>query len=307
MTYPGGKNGAGVYQAIINQMPPHRLYIEPFVGAGAILLHKRPAETTYIMDLDGDVLTATTDEARRRGIKLGMFSQSCGLACLEKAGWENSETLIYCDPPYVMRTRSGGRVYKHEMTDAEHARLLAAVKRLNCNVMLTGYDDLLYRAELGDWRRVEFISPTRGGPRENVLWCNFPEPASLHDYRYLGDGYRERERIRKKVGRWQSNFAALPVLERRAILSALQHIETRDPAPPDLAGVDHAPPEPERTDSGTAREGEGSSRAFSPSSSTNGTAGGGELSERARHKAGFPQKPHIDRSGGAPWPPRIVP
>jgi hypothetical protein len=34
MTYPGGKGGAGVYQMIINQIPPHRVYIEPFLGGG---------------------------------------------------------------------------------------------------------------------------------------------------------------------------------------------------------------------------------------------------------------------------------
>lgn len=69
MTFPGGKAGAGVYQAIINQMPPHKTYYEPFAGGGAILLHKRPAFDTIICDLDGDSLTAISDEARRRNIK----------------------------------------------------------------------------------------------------------------------------------------------------------------------------------------------------------------------------------------------
>lgn len=35
-TYFGGKAGSGTYQTIINQIPPHRVYIEPFVGGGAI-------------------------------------------------------------------------------------------------------------------------------------------------------------------------------------------------------------------------------------------------------------------------------
>jgi hypothetical protein len=35
VSYPGGKNGLGVYQAIINRMPPHQVYIEPFLGLGA--------------------------------------------------------------------------------------------------------------------------------------------------------------------------------------------------------------------------------------------------------------------------------
>ncbi|MGJ8626091.1 MAG: hypothetical protein ACSHXB_03935 [Sulfitobacter sp.] len=41
MTYPGGKNGGGAYQRIINHMPPHRFYIEPFLGSGAVLRNKR--------------------------------------------------------------------------------------------------------------------------------------------------------------------------------------------------------------------------------------------------------------------------
>ena len=34
MSYPGGKNGAGVYQKIINLMPPHDRYFEPLGGRG---------------------------------------------------------------------------------------------------------------------------------------------------------------------------------------------------------------------------------------------------------------------------------
>lgn len=46
-TYPGGKNGEGVYQRLINQIPPHRVYIEPFLGSGAVLRHKKLAEISY--------------------------------------------------------------------------------------------------------------------------------------------------------------------------------------------------------------------------------------------------------------------
>ena len=44
MSYPGGKAGSGVYQTIINQMPPHKTYIEAFVCAGGVLRNKRRAE-----------------------------------------------------------------------------------------------------------------------------------------------------------------------------------------------------------------------------------------------------------------------
>ena len=29
------------------------------------------------------------------------------------------------------------------------------------------------------------------------LWCNYPAPMALHDYRYLGKDFRERERIKR--------------------------------------------------------------------------------------------------------------
>ena len=52
MSYPGGKNGSGVHQRIINLIPPHRVYIEGCVGSGAILRTKRPASASYAIDLD---------------------------------------------------------------------------------------------------------------------------------------------------------------------------------------------------------------------------------------------------------------
>lgn len=292
MTFPGGKAGAGVYQAIINQMPPHNLYIEPFVGGGAVLLHKRPARESYIFDLDDESLTAISDEARRRRIPVTLAQQSCGVAYLERCGWNDSQTLVYCDPPYVMRTRTKQRIYAHEMTDADHMRLLAAVKRLDCLVLLSGYDNLLYRAELADWRLVTFTGQTRGGPREECLWCNFPEPQALHDYRYVGENFRERERIAKKVARAQRNFAALPVLERRAILSALLRIDRPQAPPPD-------PAMPESSTAGDDGGSSGSSGGFSPISSGCSTTTGDELSEKHPDKAGFPQSGPIDASGDA--------
>ena len=311
MTYPGGKAGAGVYQAIINQMPPHRRYVEPFVGGGAILLAKRPAEETHIADLDGEVLTAIYDVARRRGLNV-QAHETCGIALMQNLQGRRDD-LVYCDPPYVFSTRTKKRIYSHEMTDADHSRLLDAVTRLDCMVMLSGYDSLIYRAALHDWRLVTYTGQTRGGPREECLWCNFPEPVALHDYRYLGDGYRERERIRRKVGRWQSNFAGLPDLERRAVLSALLSIETAviDHASPDPAGEDSAllilsnkkhDVECPAADSGTAGHDGGSSGGLSPSPSTNGAAGDDELGERPRHEGGFPQSGPIAASGDAGHP-----
>lgn len=52
MNYDGGKNGSGVFQRLICMMPPHRVFIEPFLGSGAITRRKRPAEFTLGYELN---------------------------------------------------------------------------------------------------------------------------------------------------------------------------------------------------------------------------------------------------------------
>lgn len=61
MGYPGGKSGPGVYHRLINLMPPHQTYIEPFLGGGAIMRLKRPARYNIGIDLDSRVIEAWAD------------------------------------------------------------------------------------------------------------------------------------------------------------------------------------------------------------------------------------------------------
>lgn len=56
------------------------------------------------------------------------------------------------------------------------------------------------------------------------IWMNYPKPAQLHDYRYLGDNFREREKIKLKLKRWTARFKSMPALERQALLSVLQAV-----------------------------------------------------------------------------------
>jgi site-specific DNA-adenine methylase len=50
--YLGSKSVSGAYQAIIASMPPHDVYIEAFLGSGAIMRRKPVAISSIGIDLD---------------------------------------------------------------------------------------------------------------------------------------------------------------------------------------------------------------------------------------------------------------
>ncbi len=107
------------------------------------------------------------------------------------------------------------------MGEAEHAELLDILTTIPAMVMISGYASPLYDTRLEGWRRVEYAAMTRGGVKQEVAWMNYPEPRELHDYRWLGADYHERCRIGRKIGRWTRRLAAMPTLERAAVLAAL--------------------------------------------------------------------------------------
>jgi DNA adenine methylase len=224
MNYPGGKNGGGAFHTLINLMPPHTTYIEPFLGSGAVMRHKRAAVVNIGLDLDPDAIRlATAGGIVKSGDGSSLeIHRGDGIEFLEN--WTAAPSdLVYCDPPYIMGTRRGGALYRYEMTDADHRRLLTIINRLRCMVMISGYYSELYARRLAKWNSIQYQAMTRGGRLATEwVWFNFPAPVALHDYRFLGQGFRERERITRKKKRWAKRLAAMPMLERRAMLAAIQ-------------------------------------------------------------------------------------
>lgn len=224
--YPGGKGGSGVMQTIINQMPPHKLYVEPFLGISPIMQYKRPANVSVGIDINPVVIKRWDRFEMRNLVKkcgdafewLNRYTNDLAII--------NPETLIYLDPPYLMETRKSKRaIYNHEMTDEDHQRLLDIILELGCMVMISGYFSQMYTSELREWRSITYQSQTRGGsPATEWLWMNYPQPTELHDYSFLGGDFRERERISRKRKRWINRLLKLPQLERAAILSAFDDI-----------------------------------------------------------------------------------
>jgi DNA adenine methylase len=98
------------------------------------------------------------------------------------ASHDSAETLHYLDPPYLHATRSrksrrrgegGVAAYRHEMTDQDHAELLAFLPSVRGMVVLSGYPHPMYDDALQGWERVQVDAHADGArDRTEVLWLN---------------------------------------------------------------------------------------------------------------------------------------
>jgi DNA adenine methylase len=215
MNYPGGKGG--VYQRLINLMPPHEVYIETHLGGGAVMRNKRPSRRNFGIEIDPEVIQMWSAD-NQVGCEL---IHSNAITFLKDYRFTGKE-LVYCDPPYLRETRKKYYpLYKYEYTYEQHAELLEVIKNLPCMVMISGYRSRLYTEFLKDWHTHFFRAATHNGMAVEYVWMNYSPPEELHDYRYLGNTFRERERIKRKSKRWAAKLKSMPVLERQALLSAI--------------------------------------------------------------------------------------
>jgi len=106
---------------------------------------------------------------------------------------DSVNTFFYLDPPYVPSTRRNGG-YKHEMTIEDHEDLLKLIVNIRGKVMLSGYDNELYKSYLDGrdgWHRIDYktacyaVGKTRNSglqgngmallkqPRTESVWINY--------------------------------------------------------------------------------------------------------------------------------------
>jgi len=208
MRYPGGKGKT--FQQVINLMPPHSVYIETHLGGGAVMRHKKPAARNIGIDADERVIS----QWKSVGLEAELVCTRAE-SFLESFSFTGNE-LVYVDPPYVPETRRRARVYTHDYTLEDHERLLKLLVGLPCKVLLSGYANPLYEEQLRDWSIHSFMAATHAGPRRETLWFNFERPRTLHDARYLGSSFRERQATKRRLERLQRKFAEMDPQERGA-------------------------------------------------------------------------------------------
>lgn len=95
-------------------------------------------------------------------------------------GQDGSQTLFYCDPPYLHETRSTTTEYgSYEMSPEQHRELLQVLLGCQGKVLLSGYRSGLYDEMLAGWVRHDFDLPNNaasGSSKRRMVecvWCNF--------------------------------------------------------------------------------------------------------------------------------------
>lgn len=215
--FPGGKGENGVFQRLINLMPPHEVYIETHLGGGAVMRNKRPARDNIGIEIDPKIIKLWA-ASNQINFELVHGDAVTFLKNYQFAGKE----LVYCDPPYLRETRKKYPLYKFEYSNKQHIELLETIKSLPCMVMISGYQSTLYTKMLKSWQTYSFQAACHHGVATEYVWMNYPSPVELHDYRYLGDTFRERERLKLIKRNWIRRLKSMPVLERKALLAAIK-------------------------------------------------------------------------------------
>lgn len=216
-TYKGSKGNSGLYQAIINLMPKHEIYIELFCGKGEIFKRKKRAEFNILVDKAEEVAEyweKIIDSEFRSGNSNTMFMKFDIVQEMfsgRKPFWTNwsginpNNTVVFIDPPYPFDTRLDKRkLYRNEMSDSDHIRLLTKIKRTAFPTIITTYPNKIYEERLtseNGWLWIDVKVRTRKRTVTERIYFNFPAPHILHDYRYAGKNYRERERIKSRISR----------------------------------------------------------------------------------------------------------
>lgn len=222
-SYFGSKNA--IYQRIINLIPRHRFYGEPFAGSAAIGRHLLPAEHRHFIERD----PKQCEWLKRRLLPSDVIECRDALPVLANGCLVEPDAFMFIDPPYPISDRRDPRArYRCEMTDEQHQQLLRILlSPLVCaHVMVCGFPWGMYDQALTGtrrWWRHDFKVVLRGGRMgRECVWVNYDaDTIRLHDYRYFGANKKVRQDLRRLVSRTVSKLRRLDPHRRQAVLDAI--------------------------------------------------------------------------------------
>lgn len=96
--------------------------------------------------------------------------------------YDHQDVLMYLDPPYVLNTRRG-KLYSHEMNDAEQQTLLQTITASKAHIVISGYESDLYNTALKGWNKDSTKSQTTSGKMAiETIWMNYDPPVKQYSF-----------------------------------------------------------------------------------------------------------------------------
>ena len=221
MRYLGQKTVVPLKANILSLFPSHSRYFELFAGTAEILRSKKPCEYSAVVEISDSLVRGDNNIYPPSAVVI----HDCAISFIDKLLPEPIDTLVYCDPPYIISERSSKQSkYKHELTDEQHRIFLDKIKKLYCRVVISHYecstyDDALLRY---GWSKVVVPVSYRGTVRNEALYYNFPFEITRHESTRAGVDKTDRQRIKRKATRWYNKFIELPEYEQQAIIERIR-------------------------------------------------------------------------------------
>ncbi len=219
--YTGNKQVNGLWQWIINRIPPYKIYYELFAGSAAIARNLPTKDPKVIVDCNAGITDALRCIPRLSNAKI-ICGDAVQILSSVAAAPGATDIFIYMDPPYRFDSRlQKGRVYyKSEFgTDEQHKKLLRAAATVKCSCMISHPENDLYDEYLQGWTKEKYKVSYQGTPAYEWIYYNYPRPDVLHTYDFVGGDCWDRQRVKRKIERLAAKLAALPALERNAVIS----------------------------------------------------------------------------------------
>lgn len=216
--YIGNKGIPGVIHKIINLIPAHDYYLEPFAGGASIGKALPRCSVKHFNDLNKNALEQITDSSGATIIKTSVPAAQL----LQSFGSGTASAFIFCDPPYLHETRFSDSIYNFEMTHTDHTDFLSAVQSLKYPCMIIHPLCELYHQALQSWNYVDIKIRYNSKTSTERIYMNYNKPQLLQTYRFIGTNCWERQAIKRKAERFLKLGPPLPFPEPTYITDIIQ-------------------------------------------------------------------------------------
>lgn len=209
--YPGGKNGNGTYQQIINIIPYHSVWYSGFLGLCAVTRRKKPAHLNILVELNQDLCFGWDNAVRDLKQRFQVLNED-SITNLESkrvyidggvpVSLDEPRTFLFLDPPYLKDTRKSEQdIYLFELETKDHERIVQAIiKYKNAMIGICAYQNELYDRVLlqeNNWDFIDYESQTRHGKAIERFYFNYKLSDNLHDYHYIGKDFKQRQKHKR--------------------------------------------------------------------------------------------------------------